>query len=565
MTNSKLIRDYEFNDDTPTKLVEDNFYCGWPVVYLINSDSELYIGETYHSAERMKQHLKNQDRRRLNELHIIGSSDFTKSATLDIESSLIELCKLENIRELQNDNDGLVYHHYANKDHFRKDSKFFANIWNELKNRGIVQGNIENLLNSDLFKYSPYKLLNNEQRTVRDYILEDIDNTLKNNEKKSIFVKGSAGTGKTILAIYLMKLLVTEGTYLIDNEDGESVTFPFITNINSIKANRPNLKVAYVVAMSSLRKTLKDVFKSIKGLSPSMVISPNEVAKNKYDVLIVDEAHRLMKRKNITQYGDFDKCNRILGLDNNGTQLDWILMNSDVQVLFYDSSQSIKPTDVDEERFNELVEKAGKSVHTLTSQMRCLAGMDYIQYVKDILNCEADAKLDFSNKYDFVLFDDINDFYNEIYKHESQDKLSRIVAGYGFEWVSKNNKNVTDINIGNKHFFWNKKSQGWPLSIEGKQVVNEVGCIHTIQGYDLNYCGVIFGPEIVYRNGKIEIVKENYFDIKGKAGINEEELKDYIINIYSVLLTRGIKGTYVYVCDDDLREYLKKYIDVYNK
>lgn len=560
MTNSKLIRDYDFNDNTPTELIEDNFYCGWPVVYVINNDKEMYIGETYHSADRMKQHLKNSSRRRLNKLHIIGSSNFTKSATLDIESSLIELCKLENKRELQNENDGLVYHHYANKDYFRKDSEFFTNLWNELKARGLVQGNIENLLNSDLFKYSPYKLLNEEQRTYRDYILDDIDSSLKNNHKKSIFVNGAAGTGKTILAIYLMKLLVTNGTYLIDNEDGESISFPFVDSINSIKQSRPNLKVAYVVAMSSLRSTLKKVFRSVKGLSADMVISPNEVAKNKYDILIVDEAHRLMQRKNITQYGDFDNCNRLLGLDKNGTQLDWILMNSDIQILFYDSTQSIKPTDVDSKRFDELIESAGKSVHTLTSQMRCLAGINYVDYVKDILSCKATQKLDFSDKYDFKLFDSINDFCDAVYTHEKKEKLSRIVAGYGFKWVSKDSENLFDINIGSKHFYWNRKTQGWPLSIEDRQVIEEVGCIHTIQGYDLNYCGVIFGPEIVYRNNKIEIVKDNYYDIKGKSSATDEQLKEYIINIYSVLLTRGIKGTYVYVCDDGLREYLKKYI-----
>lgn len=560
MTNSKLIRDYDFNDDTPAKILEDNFYCGWPIVYLINNDSQLYIGETYHSAERMKQHLKRKDRRQLSKLHIIGSSNFTKSATLDIESSLIELCKLENVRELLNENDGLVYHHYANKDYFRKDSEFFASIWNELKQRGIVKGNIENLLNSDLFKYSPYKMLNEEQRTYRDYILEDVDKTLKNNDKKTIFVNGSAGTGKTILAIYLMKLLATNGTYLIDNEDGESIVFPFIDNLNSIKENRPNLKVAYVVAMSSLRSTLKKVFSSIKGLSASMVISPNEVAKNKYDVLIVDEAHRLMQRKNITQYGDFDKCNKLLGLGNNGTQLDWVLMNSEIQILFYDSTQSIKPTDVDSKRFEELIALAGKSVHTLTSQMRCLAGINYVDYIKDVLNCKAKEKIDFSNNYEFKLFDDINDLCNVIYLKEKKEQLSRIVAGYGFKWVSKDDKNKTDINIENKHFYWNRKSQGWPLSIKGSQVIEEVGCIHTVQGYDLNYCGVIFGPEIVYRNNKIGIAKQNYYDIKGKSSVTDEQLKEYIINIYSVLLTRGIKGTYVYVCDDKLREYLKKYI-----
>lgn len=561
MTSSKLMKDFSFNDNTPQDLIEENFYNGWPIVYVLNNDKEMYIGETYHAVERMKQHLKNNDRRKLKDLHIIGNDNFTKSATLDIESSLIELCKLENKRELQNSNDGLVYHHYANKEYFRKDSPFFASIWNELKKRGLVETDIETLLNSDLFKYSPYKQLNAEQKTTRDYILEDISKSLEENNKKLIFVNGSAGTGKTILAVYLMKLLVTDGDYLTDFEEDTSDTLYFLDNLRKIKKSKPDLKVAYVVAMSSLRKTLKKVFSNIKGLNAKMVISPNEVAKNKYDILIVDEAHRLMKRKNLAQYGDFDKCNRLLNLGNDGTQLDWVLMNSDIQILFYDFEQSIKPTDVDKDRFTKLIKEAGHSVHNLTSQMRCLAGYDYIEYIKDILNCNVTKKLDFSNKYDFRIFDSIDDFCDVIYEHEKNEQLSRIVAGYGFEWVSKDNKDMPDINIGNRHLFWNRTREGWPLSIKGKEVINEVGCIHTIQGYDLNYCGVIFGPEIVYRNNKIEIVNENYFDTNGKNGTNDEELKNYILNIYSVLLTRGIKGTYVYVCDDALRDYLNDYIN----
>lgn len=202
MTNYKPeIKDYVFNDDTPKRLEENNFYIDWPVVYIINDDDEMYIGETYHSAERMKQHLKNPERRKLKELHVIESLSFTKSATLDIESSLIELCKINNKRKLQNANDGIVNHHFANKDQFRKDSKFFYSLWKQLSDKDLVTGDIEKILNSDLFKYSPYKSLNAEQCTTRDYILEDIKDALTNNVNKSIFVNGSAGTGKTILAI----------------------------------------------------------------------------------------------------------------------------------------------------------------------------------------------------------------------------------------------------------------------------------------------------------------------------------------------------------------------------
>lgn len=575
MTDYKpIINDYEFNDDTPKKLEEDNFYADWPVVYIINNDKEMYIGETYHSAERMRQHLKKQERRRLKDLHVIESSSFTKSATLDIESSLIELCKINNKRKLQNANDGIVNHHFANKDQFRKDSKFFYSLWKQLSDRDLVNGDIENIINSDLFKYSPYKSLNAEQCTARDYILQDIEDALRNNDNKSIFVNGSAGTGKTILAIYIMKLLVSKEELLLDSED-EKYVYPFIETINNIKRMKPNLRVGYVVSMVSLRNTIKKVFKDIDGLNSNLVIKPADVLRNDYDILIVDEAHRLMKRKNLTGYGEFDKNNKKLGLGKEGTQLDWIIKKSQIQIMFYDSQQSIKPTDVDQSRFEELLNKKENSIHNLTSQMRCLAGADYIKYVKNILNETQDVCIDFEDKYDFRLFENINDLVNKIYDKEINEGLARIVSGYGFKWnnaavmkkLYKSKKaprkidenEIKDVIVDNKAFYWNRVSDGWVLSIEKERVKEEVGCIHTIQGYDLNYCGVIFGPEIVYRNNHIEIIKDNYYDSKGKSGINDAELKQYILNIYSVLLTRGIKGTYVYVCDEQLRNYMKKF------
>lgn len=565
MTNSKIkIKDLDFNDETPRKLEESNFYNAWPVVYILNNDKEMYIGETYHSAERMKQHLKNPKRRSLKKAHIIGSDDFTKSATLDIESSLIELCSsnIENKHKLQNENNGLVKHNYFNRKEFSQDSKFFSHLWKRLEEKGLVSGSIENLKNTDLFKYSPYKSLNAEQCTTRDYIIEDILDAFVKNANRCIFVNGSAGTGKSILAIYLMKLLVTNADYL--TEDDESDLLPFIGDLKKIREIRKDLKIAYVVSMTSFRNTLKQVFKNIKGLKPSMVIRPIDVSKEHYDILLVDEAHRLKKRKNLTGYKAFDKTNQKLGLkseksEEDGNELDWIIKQSQIQILFYDSNQTVKPTDVDKEDFEKL--KNNSYYYNLSSQMRCFGGRDYIYYIDDILNLRKPSFIDFSKDYDFRLFDDINQMCGVVYEKEKETGLSRIVSGYGFKWVSKVHPDKPDIILQGREFFWNKKQDKWPISIKGKQVVKEIGCIHTVQGYDLNYCTVIFGPEIVYRNNQIEIVKEKYFDSKGKAGVQDiEDLKEYIINIYKILLSRGIKGTYVYVCDNKLREYLKKYI-----
>ena len=110
-------------------------------------------------------------------------------------------------------------------------------------------------------------------------------------------------------------------------------------------------------------------------------------------------------------------------------------------------------------------------------------------------------------------------------------------------------------------FKWNSTDKNW---VNSPNVANEIGCIHTVQGYDLNYCGVIFGKEIDYdlQNKKFIINKSEYKDNLGRQRIldQEELLRDFILNIYSTLLTRGIIGTYIYAYNDGMREYLKQYI-----
>jgi SOS-response transcriptional repressor LexA len=140
-----------------------------------------------------------------------------------------------------------------------------------------------------------------------------------------------------------------------------------------------------------------------------------------------------------------------------------------------------------------------------------------------------------------------------------------LVAGYSWPWSSKENKAAMDIEIDGLQFQWNQTDKDW---INSKNAFNEMGCIHTTQGYDLNYTGLIFGKEISFNKEKncIEIDPKFYFDINGKKGISDpEDLKTYIINIYKTIMYRGIKGTFIYACNKDLREYLKKYISTYKK
>lgn len=566
---------FPFNNTTPKLITEDGFYVDWPVVYVLNNDKNMYVGETYHSAERVRQHLKSDDKKPMNTCRIFASDIFTKSATLDIESSLIELCSSDSSakEKIINKSNGIVRHNYANKQLFSQESHIFNSIWQILKNENIVSDDILQIKNTDIFKYTPYKSLNAEQCTYRDYIIKTISDYYTNDEveHKNIFVNGASGTGKSVLAIYLLKLLVSDSKdFEIDYDLEDEALSEYIKDLLLLKEKKKDLSVGYVVAMTSFRNTLKEVFRETKGLKANMVIAPSEVAKKKYDVLIVDEAHRLKQPYALgADIGSFYDTNVKLDFDKKkGTQLDWILKQSNISILFYDQSQTIKPSDIDYSIFNNLSSKSDH--YKLTSQMRCLGANDYINYIHMVLEEKTNTYIDFSNNYDFKLFNSIDDFCNALLDKEHKYGLSRIVSGYGFRWVNKEantgrklQKVKPDIIIGNRSMYWNLTPDKWPISIDGNNIVEEVGCIHTIQGYDLNYCGVIFGPEIVYRNNHIQIIENNYHDEKGKQGISGETLKSYIINIYYVLLTRGIKGTYVYVCDNQLREYLSKFVSLY--
>ncbi len=156
---------------------------------------------------------------------------------------------------------------------------------------------------------------------------------------------------------------------------------------------------------------------------------------------------------------------------------------------------------------------------------------------------------------------------DRIKEKDNKEHLARTLAGYAWPWLSKKRKDVQpkdfDIEIGPIKLKWNSVNKDW---INSANAINEVGCIHTVQGYDLNYAGIIFGHEIGYDKERKEIFirEEKYFDRNGKIGIKDPgQLKRFILNIYKTMMLRGIKGTYIYVCDEPLREYFSKHIQLY--
>jgi DUF2075 family protein len=556
---------YDFNKESLNKIELNPWVKNqWPLVYFIQNETEriAYVGESTNAASRIKNHLDNPKRSVLNKISIIGSDKFNKSATMDIESKLIQYISAEETYKLQNGNNGLINHTYYQQDLY---ADLFKEVWRKLIEKKIVNKPLDEIENSELFKYSPYKSLNEDQYKS---VLEIIEG-LCQNSSTIFFVKGSAGTGKTILATYLIKLLNSDiSDFNLHEEDEEGDGIREINLIKSFKKKYPKAEIGFVVAMGALRKTLRNVFRKIPGLKSSMIISPSDTFKKKYDLLIVDEAHRLRQYKNIGWMGIFRENNQKLGLDDSGNELDWIIANSKNQIFFYDPAQSVKPSDIDAIHFEKLMNENGNPPIELTSQMRVKGVINYIGFVDELLNVKRIEQGFFANnKYELLIFDSLKDLYNELKIREDKYGLCRLIAGYSWPWLSQQNKDVIDIEIEGLKFQWNKTEKDWitsPNAISFK----EVGCIHTIQGYDLNYTGVIFGEEISFnrKTGEIEIDPKKYFDKNGKKGITDSnELKSFIINIYKTIMYRGIRGTFIYACDKNLRDYFKQYISEFNK
>ena len=551
--NQFEIHKYNFNKGLSSEIENLNDVKNyWPLVYILSNGKikEAYIGETTDAQARMSSHLKHINKSKLTAVHLITSKKFNKSATLDIESNLIKYFSADGQYELMNANIGIANHNYYQKEELYEG--VFYSIWNKLRSEGVVKHSLEYINNSDLFKYSPYKNLTREQINGLEII---IDNLLDGNFR-DIIIEGGAGTGKTILAIFLFKLLNTDNKDFNFNEFGDEEDV-FIEKVRLLKVKYPKPNMVLVVPMSSFRDTLKKVFRSIKGLSAKMVVGPSEVSKLEdgkfYDIILVDESHRLRRRVNLGAYfGAFDKAAIRLDMDKMiCSELDWVLKKSRKSLLFYDENQSIKPSDTKKNDFDKLKANPSTNIIKLKSQFRVKGGNGYVDYIKELLNCNLKADEKYSSKdYEFLLFSSLEHMISKIKEKNDKHRLSRLVAGYSWPWISNKDKTKFDINIDGVSLKWNGTSKDW---INSEGAIDEVGCIHTTQGYDLNYTGIIFGNEISYDkvNDEIIINSDEYYDKNGKQSIKSPlELKSFIINIYKTIMLRGIKGTYLYICDE---------------
>ena len=543
----------------------------WPVVYVLDGASrskKLYVGETISAHKRMRQHLAGPKRQQdLTDIRVVVDERYNKSVCLDLESHLIRWFHGDGRYDILNGNDGLTDARYYDRELYRES---FHDVFEALRAEGLFSRSIPQIENSDLFKLSPFKALTPDQAIAVEDIVSGILEDLRDPTRAStLVVEGAPGTGKTIIAIFLMKLLADIRDFRSqDDVEPDSMFAEFFTPESA--ALLQDLRMALVIPQQSLRLSVKKVFKKTPKLDPSMVLTPFQVGESRdvFDVVLVDETHRLNQRANQAsgvQNKKFGQINeQLFGADApHHTQLDWIKARSRHQLLLVDGAQSVRPHDLSPSTLNAELTNA-KNAHRhypLTTQMRVRAGADYVEYIRMLLRGASVPRPDLGD-YDLRFFDDLGEMRQAIRERDREVGLSRLVAGYAWDWVSKKDPSVFDVELDGERMRWNSTDKDW---INSPRSLDEVGSIHTVQGYDLNYAGVIIGPDLrLSSSGEIVADRDAYRDKKGKedtghlkGAFTDAELLVFIRNIYGVLLTRGMLGTYVYVCDDGLRERLR--------
>ncbi|MBL0886905.1 DUF2075 domain-containing protein [Myceligenerans sp. I2] len=520
----------------------------------------------------MAEHRRDPAKVQLDQLRIIFGDSFNKSVCLDLESYLARYLHGNGQHEVTNDIRQLTSHDYHERESYER---LFEKVFAELGGHGLINRSIRDIENLPLFKFSPFKTLSNDQETAVTEIVEGLLVDIEAGRSSSIVVEGAPGTGKTTVAIFLLKLLRDIGNDTrMPTADGLFDATDSGLAFAAYGSELRNRRLGMVIPQLSLRAMVSSAFEKTDGLSREMVLSPFEVGEDAepYDVLVIDEAHRLMQRTglfNSAQYDRFDAISNTL-LDDNASHrsnaLDWIQARSKHQVWILDINQIIRPSDVPASVQRTIIDSARDQgrYYQLNTQMRVRAGFDYPRYIRQVLSDEPPSSIPQIAPYDLRMYDDFGAMVDKIREREAEYGLARLVAGYAWPWRSWRDKDAFDIEIDGRSLRWNTEMR-W---VESPTSVDEVGSIHTVQGIDLNFAGVIIGPDLRFDREQRRLVldRENYHDRKGKANArnlgvvySDDDILSFVRNIYTILLTRGIRGTYVYVCDPAFRERLRPY------
>lgn len=384
-----------------------------------------------------------------------------------------------------------------------------------------------------LLKGNPEFVMIDDQKIVYETALA-LARRSADDKKHVLIVQGGPGTGKSVVAINLLAALAKTGL-----------------NAQYVSKNAaPRAVYENKLSGTFTKSVISNLFRGSGSFFNAQ--------QNLFDVLIVDEAHRLNEKSGL--YSNLGE-----------NQVKELIRAARCTVFFIDEDQRVTLSDigsVDEIKKWAQAENASVFETELSSQFRCngsdgyLAWLDHILQIRDTANTEINT-----NDYDFRIFSSPNELRNAIVEKNRINNKSRMVAGYCWEWNSRKNSAAYDVVLPEHGFQmrWNLTKDGslWIISPES---INEIGCIHTCQGLEVDYVGVVVGPDLIVRDGKVlthpAARAKSDRSVRGYKTLMQKDedgtkarLRAIIKNTYRTLFTRGMKGCYVYFTDKETEEY----------
>lgn len=551
-------------------------------IYRGTKSKKIYIGQTIHFIDRHKQHYNGTEEKfniaNFDQVIVIFSVHFNRSALDDVESQLITYFTADNSKKagtVSFDNDDVInrtggnsVNEYVGRENIVSD--VILPLWEkELYPRGwVTTPTLDELRTKELVKYSPIKQLTAEQGQLITEII--------NNPDRNYVINGDAGTGKTVLLTHLAA---------------------------NILKDRPEAKIG-VVVQPNWEETGLNIFK-VYGMNSnylSITTTTKIITENKrYDVIIVDESHKLSRRYG-KQHPSFGQVYNIQGFEDCNSHLEILQKMGQQIILMYDVLQSIRPANITREMFQRLTD--GYEKKFLHTQFRIQAPKgknytsdDYVNGIKYLLY--KDTKLLSSELTNYN-----PNFNREVFNDKSPDAYFGYVTGKPMhqliEWIEEDrNFNAEHINrvlsgmfccttvdkwnmahgkdSSITHFHedgldrrWNSTQENW-ININDDDAEDQIGSVFAVQGIDLNKVGVMIGSDIkVNADGVLEAVPDNHINTNNKFPVKERKDPDkqfeftlYILNQYYVLLTRGIDGIRLGFWENEaFRKYMEDTLNI---
>ncbi len=433
---------------------------------------------------------------------------------------------------------------------FKRDVRLLADFIRKFVKYGDSQNIMEMIENGEIrpskaLADSVVGLLNgnqeftliDDQKIVFETALQLVDRAITEKKKQVLIVEGGPGTGKSVVAINLLARLT-----------GNQKLVHYVS-----KNSAPRSVYAEKLKGYRTKSSIDNLF---KGSGSYIKATPNQFA-----CLVVDEAHRLNEKSGL--YGT-DGENQILE----------IIQSAWCSVFFVDENQRVTLKDIGSKAsIREWAQKQGAEVHemALESQFRCGGSDGYLAWLDHVLDIRKTANTDLNDVgYEFGVCNSATELRNLMVEKNNQPKTkARLVAGYCWKWNSKTDASAYDIVFPAEDFQmqWNLASDS-SLWIMKEESINQIGCIHTCQGLEIDYVGVIIGPDLLIRDGKVvtDPSKRASSDksVFGWKKLMKEdparaaaELDLIIKNTYRTLMTRGMKGCYIFSDDEETRDWCR--------